>query len=261
MLAQMKFLLWRLFRRFGVDVRPAKRVCDVIDFINDREIDTVLDVGANVGQFGGTLRAKGYRGKIVSFEPVNSAYKSLSGRARADGNWDANNFALGAAAGETTINVADSSVFSSILPSTGELTQFDGGSAVTHTERIRLKTLDEVAPRPAGQVLLKIDTQGYEKQVLEGGPKTLAQVSGVLMELPIVNLYEGTWRFHEALKFMSSAGFTIAQFHPVNYHSEDKVSLVEVDCLFRRTSMSDQDEVDGNLSELIRGSETVTSNA
>ena len=244
-----------------MDVRPAKRVRDVIDFINDREIDTVLDVGANVGQFGGTLRAKGYRGKISSFEPVKSAYESLSTRASADRNWEVNNFALGASAGEATINVSDSSVFSSILPSNGELKKFDSGSAVSHTEVIKVKTLDDVAASLSGKVLLKVDTQGYEQQVLEGGPKTLAQVKGVLMELPIVNLYEGTWRFHEALKFMSLAGFTIAQLHPVNYHSEDRVSLVEVDCLFRRTLMSGQDEVDGDLSKLIRGSETVTSNA
>jgi hypothetical protein len=53
------------------------------------------------------------------------------------------------------------------------------------------------------------------------------------MELPIIQLYQGTWQFHGALEFIASAGFVPAQVHPVNYHSKDNVSLVEVDCLFR----------------------------
>jgi hypothetical protein len=58
-------------------------------------------------------------------------------------------------------------------------------------------------------------------------------LKGILMELPIVHLYEGTWRLHEAIEYMSSAGFVPAQIAPVNYHSADRVSLCEVDCLFR----------------------------
>ena len=54
-----------------------------------------------------------------------------------------------------------------------------------------------------------------------------------LMELPIVHLYQGTWQFHEAIEFMADAGFVPAQIHPVNFHSTDRVSLIEVDCLFR----------------------------
>ena len=90
-----------------------------------------------------------------------------------------------------------------------------------------------VAANLSGNILLKIDTQGYEKQVLQGGRQTLSRMKGVLMELPIIQLYEGNWQFHEALEFMASAGIVPAQIHPVNYHSKDRVSVVEVDCLFR----------------------------
>jgi hypothetical protein len=86
----------------------------------------------------------------------------------------------------------------------------------------------------SGNTLLKIDTQGYERQVLEGARNVLPMMTAVLLELPIVHLYEETWRFYEALEFMATAGFIPAQIHPVNYHSLDEVSLVEVDCLFRR---------------------------
>ena len=151
----------------------------------------------------------------------------------ADGNWEAHNFALGAATGDSTINVAEFSVFSSILTSTGAATQFDSRAAVRNTETIKVRTLVKSAHDLSGKLLLKIDTQGYEKQVLDGGLKILSRFEGILMELPITQLYEGNWQFHEALEYMAAGGFVPAQIHPVNYHSKDRVSLVEVDCLFR----------------------------
>lgn len=229
----MKESIQKLLKRLGVDIHRTRYVPDVVEFLKDRRIDVVLDVGANVGQFGASLRMKGYRGKIVSFEPIESVYKSLAAIAKADGNWEAYNIALGAAPGETTINVADASVFSSILGSTSAAIQFDSKAAVRRTETIKVRTLDEFASNLSGNILLKIDTQGYEKQVLEGGRKTLPELKGVLMELPIIHLYEGTWQFHEALEFMALAGFVPAQIHPVHHQSKDKVSLLEVDCLFR----------------------------
>jgi FkbM family methyltransferase len=221
----------RALRRRGVDVRRATP--NVMDFIEDREIDVVFDVGANVGQFGLSLRNKGYRGKIVSFEPLEYEFKRLAMVAKADSNWDAYNLALGAASGDTTINVSDNSVFSSIQTLKIAATEFDRRAVVKRAETIKMRTLDEMFPQPSGRVLLKIDTQGFEKQVLEGGRQMVLQVKGILLELPIIRIYEGTWQFHEATEFMASIGFIPAQIEPVNYHSKDKVSLVEVDCLFR----------------------------
>jgi FkbM family methyltransferase len=229
----MKQLIQSGLRRFGLELRRTGFNRDVMDFIVDREIDTVLDVGANVGQFGESLRANGYRGKIISFEPILSVHRILAAKASADGNWQTHNFALGDAASETTINVTDYSTFSSILPQTVAATQFDDTAAVTHSESIKVRTLDDCCPALAGNPLLKIDTQGYERQVLGGARHALPMMKAVLMELPIIRLYEGIWRFHEAIEFMAEIGFVPAQIHPVNYHSVDTVSLVEVDCLFR----------------------------
>ncbi len=229
----MRELVRRFFRALGADVRPARHVRDLMDFVKSRQIDTVLDVGANVGQFGASLRAKGYRGRIVSFEPVASVFHTLAARAKADGNWEAYHCALGAETGEATIHVAETSVFSSILASTAAATEFDRGAATVRTEATPVRTLEEVARNLSGNILLKIDTQGYEKQVLAGGRQTLPRLKGILMELAIVQLYQGNWQFHEALEFMAAAGFIPAQMQAVNYGAVDKVSLVEVDCLFR----------------------------
>ncbi len=220
-------------RRLGILRVGRRRVRDLIDFIADREIDVVIDVGANIGQFGESLRAGGYRGRIVSFEPIASAFHALSKRAKEDGNWEAHHCGLGAAPGTATLHVSELSVCSSILSLTNVASLQDKRIAVDHTEEIDIRTLDEIAAGITGKVLLKIDTQGYERQVIEGGRQSMAQFLGILLELPIIHVYEGEWQFHEAIKFMDDAGFVPAQILPVNYHTVDNVSAVEFDCLFR----------------------------
>ena len=159
-----------LYKRLGILQVGRRRVRDLIDFIEDRKIDVVIDVGANIGQFGQLLRKQGFQGKIVSFEPTNSAFQTLQKRAAADGNWEVHHCGLGASAGESVIHVSQLSVCSSILPLTGVALLHDSRLAEDHNEKIVLRTLDQAASGLTGNILLKIDTQGYEKQVMEGAP-------------------------------------------------------------------------------------------
>lgn len=229
----MREFIRRNLRRFDLDVVRASFSRNEMEYVADRNIDAVLDVGANIGQFATSLRRKGYEGKIISFEPLSSAFQSLSDAAESDDKWEVHNFALGSVSEQATINVAGSTVFSSLLPSTNAAAAFTGTAISERTEVIEVRTLDEILSEESGNILLKIDTQGFEKQVLEGARQTLPGLKGVLMELPIIHLYEGTWQFHEAVAYMARAGFVPAQIHPVNFHPLDKVSLVEVNCLFR----------------------------
>jgi FkbM family methyltransferase len=229
----MNRIVRAVFRRLGIIHVGRRRVRDLVDFLDDRKIDVVIDVGANIGQFGQYLRTNGYQGKIVSFEPVESEFQTLSRKTAADGNWQAHHCGLGATPGQATINVAELSVFSSILPSTAAAGQHDRRTAIHHVETIQIRTLDEAAAGLTGNLFLKIDTQGFEKAVIEGGRQTLPRLSGILMELPIFHVYEGEWQFHEGLEFMAKAGFVPAQIQAVNYHGKDRVSAVDFDCLFR----------------------------
>jgi len=207
-----------------------------IDFLRSRNIDLVIDVGANVGQYAKGLRKDAYAGWIVSFEPIAAAYKELAALADKDAQWKAMNMALGDNEGLANINVSQSPVFSSILPQLPAATKFDSEARVVRCESIRIARLDDVfAELPRRKAaFLKIDTQGYERQVLLGAHKCLSSFLGVQMELPIMHLYEGPWKFHEAVAYMSDLGFEISNIMPVNYDQTDTVSLVEVDCIFRR---------------------------
>jgi FkbM family methyltransferase len=226
--------------RLGIMHVGRRRVRDLIDFIEDRAIAQVIDVGANVGQFGVMLRQTGYRGKILSVEPGKVEFEVLSRKAKADRNWQTLHCGLGASAGTALLNVSKLSVFNSFLGLSAVARLHDERMTVDHTEKIALCTLDEIAAPLLGNILLKIDTQGYERQVLEGGRRSLPRMAGILLELPVIHTYEGEWDFHDALKYMADLGFVPAQIQPVGFHTVDKVSAVEFDCLFRPRS-----EIDG----------------
>ena len=73
-------------------------------------VTVVLDVGANEGQYGRELRLAGYKGRIVSFEPMAAPFAKLATAARSDPGWDVVQLALGEANAETEINVSRNSV-------------------------------------------------------------------------------------------------------------------------------------------------------
>jgi len=236
------------YRRLGIMHVGRRRVRDLIDFIEDRAIAQVIDVGANTGQFGEMLRRAGYRGKILSVEPGRAELEALLRKAKADGNWQTLNCGLGARAGTAILNVSKLSVFNSFLELSAVAGLHDERMAVDHTEQIAIRTLDEIAATLSGNILLKIDTQGYERQVLEGGRQSLHRMAGILLELPVIHTYEGEWELHDALRYMADLGFVPAQMQPVGFHTLDKVSAVEFDCLFRPRS-----EIDGPLPGKIEG--------
>jgi FkbM family methyltransferase len=155
--------------------------------------------------------------------------------ARGDDLWTTSNLALGSSSGIMAINVSKNSQFSSFNDLTETARSFDPNAEFKASESVIVRTLDEAAPpRDSGSnILLKIDTQGFERPVLEGAKETLKSISGVLLELPIINIYKDNWLFHEAVAYMHELGFVLAQVHPVNIHNRARDSATEFDCLFR----------------------------
>lgn len=222
----------RLLRRFGFDIerrRPA-----LPDLLRRQRVDTVLDVGANVGQYATRLRAWGYRGRIVSFEPVQTAFLALERTAARDPGWKVLNLALGDADRSGTIHVAQASVFSSILKAGPELRARHYSAAPIAEEEITIRRLDSVFEkvRGSGQAFfLKVDAQGYEREVLRGATDTLHRVRGVQVEVPLRPTYEGEATLEELVHELDVRGFVIALIEPVS-HDHAASSLLQVDCIF-----------------------------
>lgn len=204
------------------------------DFLSSRSVDLVLDVGANRGQYASGLRKQGYCGRIHSFEPVSGPFQILSALAARDPQWQVTQCAVGAAAGTAQINVSRNTVYSSIQQQTGMAAEFSRKSAIVATETVRVMTLDELAIDPASAIFLKIDTQGFEQQVLAGAMQLLPRCVGLQLELPVEHLYENVWSFAEAVTHLDQLGFLPAQFRMVNPIHDDPVSGIEFDCIFRR---------------------------
>ena len=184
----------------------------LIRFLADRHVETLLDIGANEGQFGKRIRAAGYRGRIISFEPLPEAHAKLAAVAAADGNWRvADRAALGAAPGATTINIAANSVSSSLLPMLDRHVAAAPGSHYVGAAPVEVARLDDIIARyvaaDAGPLALKMDTQGFEGEVLKGAEATLARVALVYFEASLTVLYDGAPSFTDLARFLEARGF------------------------------------------------------
>lgn len=182
-------------------------------------VDFVIDIGANTGQFAESLYDFGYAGQTLSFEPISDVYEVLRQRAAAYPNWTvAERCVIGERDGEARFNVTDDSVFSSVLPIKSEFVDQVARSQIIRQETVPMYRLDTVLPRHAAPIgattLLKIDTQGYEKQVLAGATETLERVKGIKIEMPLYPIYEHSeFNFYEIVDFVRERGFEPYSFH------------------------------------------------
>ena len=237
-----KSLIKTAFHNVGVDVRryvppvqppPSQTVSSMRKF----NIDLVLDVGANRGQFAAEIRRQGYAGKIVSFEPLSAAYTQLQQASMQDPMWEVGpRCALGDQAGEVEINIAGNSDSSSILPMLESHRSAAPESAYQGKEFVPIKTLDDVAGqylKDARSVFLKIDTQGFEWHVLDGARETLPHIKGILVELSLVPLYEGQHLWRDVIARLEAAGFTLWAFKPV-FSDLTQGRTLQVDGVFYR---------------------------
>lgn len=204
--------------------------------LESHQIDHVLDVGANTGQFGRTLRSV-YGGRISSFEPVSASFQKLKAKIESDREWRAYNFALGSSEGTQTIHVAPSSVFSSLLKSNDYCAaKFGERSVGSREELIRIRRLDAVLDELTGagafrKIFLKLDTQGFDTEVFKGLGSRLDDILVLQSEISLIPIYDNMPHWTESLALYESAGFGVAGMFPVNW---DAGRVVEYDCLLTR---------------------------
>ena len=207
---EMKSVAFKAFRWLGVSVRRARKYPALIDFLENRRVSVVYDVGANVGQFGLALRRRGYQGRIVSVEPVKDAFDRLKQIAAADGNWEATRCAIGASEGQLRITVSRNSQFSSVKRLAAMAASIDPNS-----EFVGAECVDISPPRQSLQRLWatadKDRYPGLRARSPRGAPIALSRAVGVLMELPIINLYDNHWYVTDALDHMRDLGFVLCQ--------------------------------------------------
>lgn len=235
----MKRLIKRLLRTSGYEMHKyipgSSSTAQLASSLRNFNIDLILDVGANVGQFGEELRQAGYKGKIISYEPLPDAYDILDSRVKNDALWRVHDrTAIGSHNGEIVINVAGNSASSSILPMLEKHIEAAPHSAYIGKVGVPIKRLDETLGEDFHQSLapfLKIDTQGYEWDVLDGAAHALEKCQGVLVELSFIPLYEGQHLWLEVVDRLQKSGFRLWALQP-GFTDNQTGQLLQADGIF-----------------------------
>ena len=202
-------------------------------------VDLVLDAGASDGGFASELRDAGYRGRIVSFEPLKKPFQSLSSKAEKDGNWEVFQYALGSAPEEAEMNIAKDDKCSSFLPPLERQTRVYSGaqtSSLTTVQVRRLSDLYGVQFQPGATPFLKIDTQGYEGHVIDGAGDVLDEMVGMQIELSLVPLFDGGHSYARLLQELERRKFQPVLLEPVFVDPETEQTL-QVDAVFFRQDL------------------------
>ena len=239
MLDRLKPALHGLFQRLGFDIvrYDGRRYLNQkrIELIREREVNLVLDVGANRGQYALGLRRDGYAGRIVSFEPLTRAFATLEERAANDPTWECVEVALGSGDGEADLNVSENLWSSSFLPMAAVHEAAATSAAYVTTERVRVRTVDSIGiVQPGDRVYLKIDVQGLEASVLTGASATLANVEVVELELCFRELYSGQELVADLIERMMREGFYLTMLGGATFLAPESGELLSLDGIFVR---------------------------
>ncbi len=230
--------LQSLFHRAGIHVGrhrytlPGARQA----LLGGGEVELVIDVGAHEGEYGNSLRTAGYRGEILSLEPVARHFELLLAATTGDSAWDCLNRGGGARTETATINIsANDGHSSSLLGMTEVHEQAAPGSHYEGTQTIELITVDEALRERAAQsrpAYLKADTQGYEHEVLAGASETLVNCLAVELELSLAPIYEGQLLIGEMIELMRDKGFRPTHLEP-EFVDPQSGELLQVNGLFQ----------------------------
>jgi len=203
-------------------------------------IDFVIDVGANVGQYARQLRFLGYRGDILSFEPMLDAHATLERVARRDPRWHVPpRFCIGDREGHATLQISANSESNSVLDVLPASMDVAPESRFVRREEVPITTLDSYFRQhtlPSEAVsFLKLDVQGFEHRVLAGATEILPRLHGVQCEMSLVPLYAGQPLLGEMLMLLRDLGFELHAMLP-GFTDERTGRSLQMDGIFFRAT-------------------------
>jgi len=239
---RLKGWVRRLTRKVGLDIigfdprfNQESRKRALLERFNILE---VMDIGANKGQFGFYLRSIGFTGHIHSFEPIKSIFLQLEQASSRDEKWVVNNIGFGDHQATTQIHVSGNLVSSSLKMPLAAHTNVHPDSVITHTEEVNISTVSNYVNDVllnCKQTMLKIDTQGFEMEVLEGCGVHLSEFPVVLLELSVKPLYEGQAVMSDLITYMYRSGFELAVLEPCDMDMNNLI-ILQLDGWFVRSS-------------------------
>ena len=196
-----------MLRKGGYDIVRHK---ELPEWLKLHEVDTILDIGANDGRYATEIRDAGWRGPIVSFEPQPVVFKRLEKRMKGDPEWRGFQIGLGNHDTMLTLNAYGLDVLSSFLKKKAadqEVRQIE--VPVKRPEDLWINVLNG-RTRP----FVKIDTQGFEMEIISGFGSRIKEVVGWQIELSVEPLYDGQPMMEVVIAKMREAGFSLWRIVP-----------------------------------------------
>lgn len=239
-MASAKNVIKRTLRHLGYDLvqYPSRETYGehIRELVKILEIDLVLDVGAHHGEYGLFLRELGYAGRIISFEPVTVNFDVIAQRCAHDPTWQAYNLALGSEDADRSMNVMSNSFLNSFL-APNEARWLDG-NRVERIDTVTVRRLDGLFDQMlndvgARSVFLKMDTQGWDLEVLRGANACISRIGAVQSEIPLKTIYKGMPSFMEVITECNRLGLDITGMFPVS-RDTNNLAIVEFDCVMAR---------------------------
>ncbi|MGD9809879.1 MAG: FkbM family methyltransferase [Sphingobium sp.] len=217
-------------------------------FFEAFEIDALIDVGANAGQYALMARHDaGFRGHIFSFEPNPEVFARLQRSAARDSRWHVFNIALSDFDGTVPFNIMAADQFSSIAPPSDALDPiFIDRNRVVRTVNIQCRRLDGMldellGPYGLSRPFLKMDTQGHDRAVCDGAGDRLSDMLGAQTELAVRPLYAGASEWRDMIEYLGKRGLSAnAMFANNKGHFP---LLVEMDGIFIRSDLAGEGAV------------------
>lgn len=206
-------------------------------------VNVVIDVGANVGQFASELRQLGYKGRIVSFEPCASAFVELGRHFATDLHWRGHQVALGSQQHWAVLNQTGASTLNSLLkPNKLYQDLFPDANRIQKSTPIEVRRLDEyfetiIEGIENPRVFLKMDTQGYDRNVIRGLGTHVHHVVGLQSEISMNPIYDHMTTDVSILQEYGQLGFELLDLFPVTRH-KNLGFILEYDCIMSRAETS-----------------------
>jgi FkbM family methyltransferase len=222
------------FFRIEIIKYPTDELSRRITLLQHHDINVIIDIGANIGQYGAEMRNLGFNGEIISFEPMKKAFDALKKISSNDPKWTVFNYSIGERDGQTSINIAKNSVSSSLLNPLPQLTLSAPEAKSIAVEIIGIHKLDTVFSTlnlEHKNIYMKIDTQGYEEMVLLGATDSLEYIRGIQIEMAFVPSYDGAITFDKMKNKLNVLGFELLALENGFYDKKTGKQL-EVDGIF-----------------------------
>lgn len=232
-------LIRKQARKLGCDIHRAVPAhvweIRIPRLLNQSGVRTVIDVGANQGQYAKTLLENGLRASILSFEPLPEAWNRLKRTAASNRQWTvAERIALSDSNREAVLHEAGNSVSSSMLRMTPAHLDAAPESATVNVVQVKTMRLDDyLANHPVqAPAFLKIDVQGAEMSVLAGAKNVLRDLAiGVQLEMSLKTLYTGQNLYWETDRFLRQEGFECCDIIP-EFRDPTSSKLLQYDAIY-----------------------------